>query len=89
MCLESAIIVLDGVSKLRLELIKCRNDNAMEKFYPLRMFRKVEIFAWYGRFFGHSPLYLHIGGAKPLDVRSCPRKLAHNNPSAPCIRVTR
>ena len=31
--LESDMIVLDNVSKLWIELIKWRNDNAMEKFY--------------------------------------------------------
>ena len=30
-------------SKFRLEIIKCRNDNATQKFYGLWMFRKVKI----------------------------------------------
>ena len=35
------IIVLDNISKLWMELIKSRNDNAMEKFYRLRTFQKL------------------------------------------------
>ena len=30
--------------RLDLELIKCRNDNATQKFYRLRMFRNGEVF---------------------------------------------
>ena len=48
----------------------------------------VEIFAWYAHFFGHSPLYLHIGGAKLLPVRCRTRKLAHHS-YVGNIRVTR
>ena len=38
---RSDIIVLDMILKLRLELIQCRNDNAMEKFYWLEVFENV------------------------------------------------
>ena len=37
------MIVLDNALKICIELIKLLNDNAMEKFYSLRMFRKVKI----------------------------------------------
>ena len=37
----SEIIVSDMVSKLRLELIKARNDNATEKFYRFQVFQKL------------------------------------------------
>ena len=40
-CLGSPIIVLDHVSKILIELIKSRNDNAREKFYRVQWFRKV------------------------------------------------
>ena len=39
--LVSHIIDLDHILKLRLELIKCRNDNATQKFYGLQVFKKV------------------------------------------------
>ena len=38
----SAIIILSHVSRLCLKLIKCRNDNATEKFYWLEVFGNVE-----------------------------------------------
>ena len=43
-CRGSDIIVLDNVLKLRLELIKSRNDDATEKIYRLPWFLKVVIF---------------------------------------------
>ena len=30
------MIILDNALKIRMELIKCRNDNATEKFYLVR-----------------------------------------------------
>ena len=35
------MIVLDNVLKIWIELIKSRNDNAMEKFYRLWTFQKL------------------------------------------------
>ena len=40
-CLLITIIVLDNILKFWIELIKSRNDNAMEKFYRLRTFQKL------------------------------------------------
>ena len=37
----SDMIVLDNALKILIELIKLRNDNAMEKFYSLRTSRKL------------------------------------------------
>ena len=37
----SDMIVLDNVLKIWIELIKSRNDNAMEKFYSLWTFQKL------------------------------------------------
>ena len=48
------IIVVDIVLKICIELIKSRNDNAMEKFYRLRTFSKVDIF---GRNFENFPKF--------------------------------
>ena len=36
------MIVLDNVVNIRIELITLPNDNAMEKFYGLWMFQKLE-----------------------------------------------
>ena len=41
---EIAIIVLDIVLKLLMELINSENDNAREKFYRVQWFRTVGIF---------------------------------------------
>ena len=43
-CLVITIIVLDMRSKLRLELITCRNDNATQKFYRFRVVWKSSTF---------------------------------------------
>ena len=40
----SDMIVSDNVLQIWIELIKCRNDNAMEKFYGLPWSPKVVIF---------------------------------------------
>ena len=37
------MIVLDNALNFCIELTKLSNDNDMEKFYSLRMFRKVKI----------------------------------------------
>ena len=37
-------------SKLRLELIKCRNDKATQKFYRFQVFKKVRFFMKISKF---------------------------------------
>ena len=36
------MIILDNVLKLWIDLIKCKKDNAMEKFYLMQTFSKVQ-----------------------------------------------
>ena len=43
--LESPIIVLDYILKLRAELLKARKDNTMETFYWVRVVTKVDKFS--------------------------------------------
>ena len=49
-CLLITIIVLDKILKFWIELIKSRNDNAMEKFYRLWTFRKLIFLAEISKF---------------------------------------
>ena len=53
----SDMIVLDNVLKICLELIKPSNDNAMEKFYSLRMFQKLIILVEISKI-SKNPLFL-------------------------------
>ena len=68
--LGSPIIVLDNILKLWIELIKSRNDNAMEKFYRLWTFQKLIFLAeiW-KKFENFHKNYKSIeGGARALRV---------------------